>query len=668
MATSAAETVAHVLQDQKAHGYRSVSAAIDRLRHASDVPGEKASLQARLHYQSALLALEIQGQGMPQVRVSISALQKMDEQQDCKPCRLQVLLAKAWLALNDTSVAASRPYLDQAIALAPGIQDPFAQEQLLALRGLIDARDHKLDLGIQYTMQALELAESRGDAATAVRRQASLLWMNNNLGDLTRAASLGEEAYARAAAMDYRAVMADISMNLGGTYAASGDRDRQRKAIEQARALSADDPDLLSNHILSLTNLADFYLSEPGQDHRALDYARRAEALARANDLDTARAAPLTNMGLALASMGKLDEGIADIREAIAIAQRNGNKNYVVIMTRELVGVLERAKRYQGALVELHRVDELTQELTRQQREKAVLELQEKYATERKTQQIAQLSAQNALKQVELSAENWRNRLWTVLALMLAVGWVLLMRSIRGARRANRQLAVANQALARQSTIDPLTEAFNRRHTQRLLEGLQQTPQGRRSGDDLRENGTGLLMLDLDYFKHVNDNWGHAAGDTVLVTVAQRLRTLVRQDDVLARWGGEEFVLVLPNTPASALPAIARKVLHAIGDAPVVVDGEIIDITVSLGAMSLPMFPGQDWQAALGVADLAMYQAKAGGRNRAVCVTALVPHADVELISRDLAQSQQAGDVELTVVRGPASGRTAKPVAEAAAG
>lgn len=668
MATSAAETVAQVLQAQQTHGYRSVSSAIDRLRHASDVPGETAPLQARLQYQSALLALAMQGERMPLAQASMSALERMDKQQGCRPCHFQVLLAKAQNALINTSVAASRLYLEQALALASEIRDPVAQEQLLALRGSIDAVDHKLDLGIKYTMQALELAESRGDAAEAVRLQNALIWIDHALGDLPRAASLGNEAYARAQAMGYRPMMASISLMLGIVYASSGDRVRQRKTTERARTLSADDPDLLSTHILSLNNLSDLYLSEPGQNQRVLDYARQAEALARANNMQMGRAAPLTNMGLALARMGKLDEGIADIRQAIAISQRGGNKGFIVGITRELVGVLERAKRYQGALIELRKVDELTQELTRQQREKAVLELQEKYATERKTQQIEQLSAENALKQAELAAENWRNRLWITLAVMLAVGLVLLILSMRRARRANRHLAVANQTLARQSTIDPLTEAFNRRHTQILLEDLQRTPPGRRNGDDIHEHCTGLLMLDLDYFKHVNDNWGHAAGDNVLATLAWRLRNLMRQGDVLSRWGGEEFVLVLPNTPASALPAIARKVLHAIGDAPVVANDEIIQVTASLGAVSLPMFPGQDWQAALGVADMALYQAKAAGRNRAVCVTALGPHADVDRISRDLAQARQAGEVELTVVTGPASERTATPVPKAISG
>ncbi|HEX5570213.1 MAG TPA: GGDEF domain-containing protein, partial [Ktedonobacterales bacterium] len=298
----------------------------------------------------------------------------------------------------------------------------------------------------------------------------------------------------------------------------------------------------------------------------------------------------------------------------------------------------------------LDQASALQASVTQQQREKTVLDLQEKYAAERKSAQIARLSAQNNLKQAQLAAEAWRNRLWIALAAALALGTMLLLQSIRRARQANRQLAVANAALAEQSMVDPLTGAFNRRHTQALLERLQQGLARRRAHEAEAPTGTGLLLLDLDFFKRINDTWGHAAGDAVLVAVAQRLRTLLRQDDVVARWGGEEFVLVLPNTSAQALSALARHVLHVIGDAPVLVGGQPVAVSVSLGAVSFPAMPGQDWEDALGLADLALYQAKAGGRNRAVCLTRVAAQTDIARLNQDLAQAQAAGDVELTVV------------------
>lgn len=649
----AAETVAQVLADQRTHGYQRAGDALTRLRHASDVPGADAPLKARLAYESALLALAIDNSQIEQIRSGLATLQQMDAHGACPPCRFHALLAQARLAMNDVSVAAIRPYLDEAAALLPGIDDPVAYERLLAQRGTLEALDQKLDGGIESTMQALALAEARGDAAAVVRLQGALVWMNTNLGDLGRATSLGEEAYARAAAMDYLPVMAKISLDLGHAYALANDRKGQRAAIERTLELTRDAPELLTLHLLSLNNLADVYLHQPGQEQRVLDYAGQAESLARENHLDVYRAAPLTNIGITLARKGELDQGIEHIRRAITISEERGQQDYVVGITRELVGVLERAGQFREALTELRKADTLEHDLTRQRRDKAVLELQEKYAVERKNQEIVQLSAQNALKQAELTGESWRNRLWTALALMLAMGSIMLLQAIRRTRRSNRQLKVVNASLAEQSITDPLTGAANRRHARTRIEQLQHMPQPEHTNTD-QAGGIGLLLLDLDHFKQVNDHHGHAAGDAVLVAVAQRLRHLLREEDTIARWGGEEFVLILPHTSPSALPTIAHNVLHAIGDTPVAVAGQIIDITTSLGAVCFPMVPGQRWEAALAVADLALYQAKADGRNRANCLTRVSPDADASQLSAGLAQARQAGDIELTTVQGPA--------------
>lgn len=142
----------------------------------------------------------------------------------------------------------------------------------------------------------------------------------------------------------------------------------------------------------------------------------------------------------------------------------------------------------------------------------------------------------------------------------------------------------------------------------------------------------------------------------MLVAVAQRLQGLLRQDDVIARWGGEEFVLILPGTPAGALPALARHVLHAIGDAPVRFADRSIAVTASIGAVSFPACPGQGWEAALGLADLALYQAKANGRNAAVCVSRVSAVADPERMAHDLVRARDAGEVDLEVVPGPGQG------------
>lgn len=161
----------------------------------------------------------------------------------------------------------------------------------------------------------------------------------------------------------------------------------------------------------------------------------------------------------------------------------------------------------------------------------------------------------------------------------------------------------------------------------------------------------GLMLLDLDLFKRINDTRGHAAGDAVLVETVRRLQAKLRQNDVVARWGGEEFVLVLPTTPAAALPLVAKKVLDAIGGDPVMFEGQAIPVSVSLGVVAYPMMPGQSWAAALGLADSALYLAKASGRNQAICLTRV--EVDAACSEADLARLREAAQAEWQMVEGP---------------
>ena len=643
-AAAGAERVAKVLRDQREHGYVSASAAISQLREASDAEGPNLPLQVREAYHYTLLRLAMDASDFDGMQERIDVLDRMSRDEGCTSCKVHALLGRAYLAMRQQSLDRARPFLDQAEALLPQVQSPGAHQQLLALRGNIEGQNRKLGRGIELTMQALRMAEAQDNPAEAVRMLGALIWMNTDLGDLERAAAVGEDAYKHAVAMNYRPMMARISLDLGHTYSLLGKRELQREVNERALQLSADDPGLINIQSLSLNNLADFHLSQPGQEARALDYARRAESLARQRQSAIHRAAPLTNMGIALARMGAVDEGVARIREAVAIAEKMQVQEYVAGITRELVTVLEGAGRYQAALAESHKANALQAKLTQEQREKAVLELQEKYDAERRTREIERLSTQNSLTQAKLEANAWRQRLGIVLVVVLTLGSGLLLLAMHRIRKVNR-------LLAEQSQVDPLTGAFNRRHALALLSRRRASPAARRA-QDAADAHTGLMMLDLDFFKRINDTAGHAAGDAVLVETTRRLRTMLRDTDTIARWGGEEFVLILPGAGADHLPSIARKVLDAISKTPMDIADGTIAVTASAGAISYPAEPLQDIEAALALADLALYRAKADGRNRAVCITRVAPEATPCLPAGDLAEARDAGDVDWVVVNG----------------
>lgn len=133
------------------------------------------------------------------------------------------------------------------------------------------------------------------------------------------------------------------------------------------------------------------------------------------------------------------------------------------------------------------------------------------------------------------------------------------------------------------------------------------------------------LLLDVDHFKKVNDTHGHPAGDQVLREVARRCQILVRASDLIGRWGGEEFLVMTPETALDGGSTLGERLRRAVADTPVILDtGERIHVTISVGIAEYTAADA-DLASLLRRADMALYRAKANGRNRVVLATSPAP-------------------------------------------
>lgn len=191
----------------------------------------------------------------------------------------------------------------------------------------------------------------------------------------------------------------------------------------------------------------------------------------------------------------------------------------------------------------------------------------------------------------------------------------------------NRAKERSNQVLADLAETDALTGVSNRRGLTRCYETL--------AGDKRSDGRLALLLLDLDHFKRVNDTFGHDAGDSVLVAVARRIQGALRRDDLLARVGGEEFAILLPNREASTALAIAERIRWLIEENPVSVGSNRIKVTGSIGiaVRRASERHAVDLGTLLRFADRALYQAKSAGRNRCRLVPTEI-EADDDVIAR----------------------------------
>ena len=176
-------------------------------------------------------------------------------------------------------------------------------------------------------------------------------------------------------------------------------------------------------------------------------------------------------------------------------------------------------------------------------------------------------------------------------------------------RDKNRQLEEVLSRVEILAVTDPLTQLYNRRHFETLIENEFATTARYKSP-------ASCLMIDVDFFKQVNDQYGHRVGDTVLKEIAQIIKSCLRKVDTVARWGGEEFVVLLPRTKKEDALIVAEIILKAISAHSFA--GINKQVTVSIGIASMPDPSIDSSEKLVDASDSAMYEAKGSGRNKII--------------------------------------------------
>jgi len=209
---------------------------------------------------------------------------------------------------------------------------------------------------------------------------------------------------------------------------------------------------------------------------------------------------------------------------------------------------------------------------------------------------------------------------------VMLVPYMLVMAAM--ARRLNKALQLSTLMRLRLRDLanrDTLTGLYNRRFIAEFMETETSLVQ-RKWGDPARETrriSLGLILLDLDFFKAINDTHGHDAGDAVLRTLSRALQETARSSDIVARWGGEEFLVVLREADRDRVGAVAERIRQAVADTRFELpNGRVIRATCSIGYAAFPLstehVKASFWEQSLASADAALYTAKQQGRNRSI--------------------------------------------------
>ncbi|MCJ0805469.1 GGDEF domain-containing protein [Vibrio vulnificus] len=219
------------------------------------------------------------------------------------------------------------------------------------------------------------------------------------------------------------------------------------------------------------------------------------------------------------------------------------------------------------------------------------------------------LEAQNALQLTQLEAQKLREWAYMLAVTLFSFLAYLLWRKLKASQRLQQALTQQNVQLETQSMIDPLTRVNNRSYLDKWWQSIS-------NKSDTMNTPKCLAVVDIDHFKQINDTYGHQVGDDVLSKVADMLSCCTRGDDLLLRWGGEEFVLVLNLTCQQAHQTLTR-LQEAISRTEIAASDEVVAVTVSIGAVCVSSAHElqQNWEPYLFQADEALYDIKRSGRN-----------------------------------------------------
>lgn len=512
--------------------------------------------------------------------------------------------------------------------------------RLLAVRA--DRQGNRLEAA-RLQARANELAAQAGDDYLLAAGLASQSVYSHYLNDPEK--SRRDMAQAERHARKDLSGRAQIRVLMSNALLASARSERSGSlpALEEAVSLARKSGSPRTEAQI-LGFLSDEFL-RAGRPREALHAVERALPVMR--QFNDRRNLPLLlhNGGIARVRLRDLAQGKADLETALALWQQAGARARIEGALNESADALAGAGDFKGALAHFHRARALRDEIDSDTREAVLGQLKERFRTEADQRDLELAERENSLKTARLENQTLLQRVWMLASAVLALAGGVLVVQLRRTRRANLLLRRSEALLKVQSERDPLTGLANRRHFREALAA-------RAGADDVFHGG--LILLDVDHFKRLNDEHGHAVGDAVLVEVAHRLSACVRAADVACRWGGEEFLVHTPESTGEAVEALALRVLGEIGNRPFkLASGQEVSVTMSMAYASFPLPPhgvSLPWEQAVNLIDMALYSAKAMGRDRAVGIEA-AEAADPQALAEAAADFERARGRGLLRVR-----------------
>jgi len=521
--------------------------------------------------------------------------------------RLRILNAQAssciWTSDNDKAVALAGKAADiarrhgQANELGDALY--IQATALHRLRRYSDAYDK--------AMLGLQAFEASGDREGQMKCTTRLGAVFGEIGDNRRALEHFARSLVLARELGDESLQADMIGSMTHVYFLEKDYARMLRSAQQAVSIY----EKMGERrfiVIPLINagIAHFKLGNLAEAETQL---RRALAIARAGNEDTNEMIALKNLARVHREQGDLAAARDEARQSLemALGQKDGLE--AANVASELAEIHARMGNFQQAYRFQAQAIQAREDLQMKQVNERINRSLQQFEIEKKEGQIRLLRQRQEIDRLKMRQQRTVGWFLLVLAVVLFAAIVVTARAYLAKRRANREVNAMNARLEAMSRTDPLTQAMNRRG---MLEMLQAE-----MGRFQRTRQTFAVAIgDIDDFKKINDSLGHECGDHALRLVAELMKSRLRRTDDLARWGGEEFLLLLPQTGrAGALEAV-EQIRGAIAGRPLRWREREIALTMTFGVGVCGR--GDSLDDLLDRVDQALYAGKRAGKNRVV--------------------------------------------------
>ena len=520
-----------------------------------------------------------------------------------------------------------------------GQEHPAVAAVLLSTRAIVHRARNEWAQALVCAARARQRAEAAGLVRHAIAIADNASWYLQELGDLDAAAEWMDREYVAARATGWPSVLAFSITRLGDLLRQLGQLDRSREVLQKAIALydlfPAGTNKGITHRVLGKTLLA------LGRPDEALAAYEVAIGIFRAEQYHERLSNALIGAAQTLSVAGRVEEALERIEDARIVAGSHGIETTKIELVRALAEIhqrhplpppagmreptavvhyLEQALALGGSVDGWQAPVDLLMELSAAWDAvgypvRGLNYLKLAVAAERRE---GHRRAANRTLVLQIRHETETARLESLHSQKLVRAETeradALETALQQLRDAQAELERRRAEFERLSLLDPLTGVGNRRHF--ADRAAAEIARARRD-----EVPLGVIMIDIDRFKHVNDRFGHGAGDLVLQRVVDVSRAILRPSDFIARLGGDEFILLIPGAPVEDLHRLAERVREAIADASVEIDtlgkSERTGATASFGVASLRP-EDVTIEPAVARADAALYVAKREGRNRVV--------------------------------------------------